>query len=59
MVTKYRVKATVYTHIKYTPPSGNTSHGEARPNCHTYVLLRSTRTKNPAYTTETSVEEKA
>ena len=41
------------------PVTTNTSDREARPNSHPNVLVKSTRTKNPVYTTENSVEGKA
>ena len=39
--------------------STNTSDREVGPNSHTNVLVKSTRTKNPVYTTENLVEGKA
>ena len=41
------------------PITNNTSVGEEGPNSHTNVLVKSTRTKNPVYTTENLVEGKA
>ena len=41
------------------PITTNTSDREVGPNSHTNVLVKSTRTKNPVYTTENLVEGKA
>ena len=41
------------------PITTKTSHREVGPNSHTNVLVKSTRTKNPVYTTENLVEGKA
>ena len=41
------------------PITTNTSDREVGPNSHTNVFVKSTRTKNPVYTTENSVEGKA
>ena len=40
------------------PITNNTSIREVGPNSHTNVLVKSTRTKNPAYTIENLVEGK-
>ena len=41
------------------PITTNTSDREVGPNSHINVLVKSTRTKNPVYTTENLVEGKA
>ena len=55
MVTQH----TVYKGVTYLDISQrittNTSDREVGPNSHTNVLIESTRTKNPVYTTENTV----
>ena len=49
-----------FTYLDISQPiTTNTSDREVGPNSHTNVLVKSTRTKNPVYTTENSVEGKA
>ena len=59
MVTQHTMyKGVTYLDISQ-PITTNTSDREVGPNSHTNVLVKSTRTKNPVYTTENSVEGKA
>ena len=49
-----------FTYLDISQPiTTNTSDREVGPNSHTDVLVKSTRTKNPVYTTENLVEGKA
>ena len=54
---------TMYKGVTYLdisqPITTKTSDREVGPNSHTNVLVKSTRTKNPVYTTENLVEGKA
>ena len=57
------IQHTMYKGVTYLdisqPITTKTSDREVGPNSHTNVLVKSTRTKNPVYTTENLVEGKA
>ena len=58
MVTQHTMhKGVTYLDISQ-PITTNTSDREVGPNNHTNILVKSTHTKNPVYTTENSVEGK-